>query len=54
MGSYSYSEANFLKRHQGDLHMELIITYFKLSDTLILGLQISKEARHVCIALNTA
>lgn len=52
MGSYSYSEANFLKR-QGDLHMELIITYFKLSDTLILGLQISKEARYVCIALNT-
>ena len=24
--------------------MESIITYFKLSDTLILGLQISKEA----------
>ena len=33
--------------------MESIITYFKLSDTLILGLQISKEARYVGIALNT-
>ena len=33
--------------------MESIITYFKISDILILGLQISKEARYVGIALNT-
>lgn len=41
---------NVIKKN---LHMELIITYFKLSDTLILGLQISKETRYVCSALNT-
>lgn len=32
--------------------MELIVTYFKLSEILILRQQITKEARYVCIALN--